>query len=88
MAGVALYASLFEPEIARLDLHALPRTHVDGPHLLNVLKYLDISTAVSMAAERSTVVLYQSDTSGWDYPQSVARAMGWDAKRVQIRGER
>jgi dienelactone hydrolase len=87
MAGVALYASLFEPEIARLDLHALPRTHVEGPHLLNVLKYLDLPAAVAMAAERSKVVLYQSDKGGWDYPQSVGQAMGWDAKRVQIRGE-
>jgi hypothetical protein len=85
MAGVALYASLFEPDIKRLDLYDLPKTHRSGPILLNVERFLDMPQAVAMAAERSKVVLYQDDDTGWEYPQAVAKALGWDAKQVQIR---
>jgi hypothetical protein len=38
MAGVALYASLFEPAIKRLELTKLPASHVDGPQFPSVLK--------------------------------------------------
>jgi dienelactone hydrolase len=85
MAGVALYASLFERDIVRLDLHDLPKTHVDGPHLLNALKTLDLPMAVALAAERSRVVLYQKEQGGWEYPQEVAKKLGWGEKRIQIR---
>ena len=36
-------------------------------------------------AERSKVVLYQNDDAGWEYPQAVAKQLGWDAKQIQIR---
>jgi cephalosporin-C deacetylase-like acetyl esterase len=85
MAGVALYGSLFEPNIQRLDLYDLPKTHRDGPIFLNVSRYLDMPQAVAMAAERSKVVLYQDDDAGWDYPQAVAEKLGWDAEQIQIR---
>lgn len=87
MAGVALYASLFEPEVARLDLHDLPKSHVDGPHLLNVLKTLDMPAAVALAAERSRVVLYAKEQGDWTYPQAVAQKLQWADKQVQIRHE-
>ena len=85
MAGVTLYASLFEPDIKRLDLYDLPKSHRDGPIFLNVSRYLDMPQAVAMAAERSKVVLYQDDDDGWEYPQAVAQKLGWDAKQFQIR---
>jgi hypothetical protein len=85
MAGVTLYASLFEPEIKRLDLYDLPKSHREGPIFLNVSRYLDMPQAVAMAAERSKVVLYQDDDAGWEYPQAVAQKLGWDAKQIQIR---
>ena len=85
MAGVALYASLFEPDVARLDLWRLPPSHRDGPDLLNVLKTLDTPAAVAMAAERSKVRIYQADQSGWDYPAAVASKLAWGDDRLQIR---
>jgi dienelactone hydrolase len=85
MAGVALYAALFEPDIARLDLWNLPQSHREGPTFLNVLRYLDLPAAVAMATERSKVRMYQDDKSGWEYPQQVAAALGWDAKQFQLR---
>jgi len=85
MAGVTLYASLYEPDVTRLDLWMLPDSHRQGPDLLNVLKYLDLPQAVAMAAERSRVMIYQDDSSGWDYPQAVATKLGWPADQLQVR---
>jgi len=57
-AGIVLYASLFEPDIAELDLQNLPSSHRDGPVFLNVLRYMDIPQAVSMASERTELLIY------------------------------
>jgi dienelactone hydrolase len=90
MAGVALYAALFEPNITRLDLWNLPRSHREGPYFLNVLRYLDTPTAVALATEHSKVRIYQekSDdekTTGWEYPAEVSSALSWNAKQFQLR---
>jgi hypothetical protein len=84
MAGVTLYASLFEPDITRLDLHQLPTSHRDGPFLLNVRRFMDLPQAVSMAAEKSRVVIYQQGEDGWEYPRSVAERLGW-ANTIELR---
>ncbi len=83
-AGIALYASLFEPGLKRLDLQDLPRTHRDGPILLNVRRYLDVPQAVAMALERSKVVLYQADEKGWEYPKEVAHVLDLGEGRLSI----
>jgi hypothetical protein len=85
MAGNVLYASLFEPDVKRLDLWHLPQSHRDGPYLLNVLRYLDVPQAVALAAERSQVVLYQQAPAGWEYPAAVREKLGWNAKQLQVR---
>lgn len=92
MAGVALYAALFEPSVERLELTNLPASHMPtaddpktfGPPLLNVLRYLDLPQAVAMAAERATVVLHTDEPEAWQYPVDVAKALGWK-DRVIIR---
>ncbi len=84
--GLVLYASLFEPDIARLDLWYLPKSHQPaGPDFLNVLRVLDIPEAVALAAERSKVRLYEHEPQGWEFPQAVAGKLGWDAKQIQVR---
>ena len=85
MAGVTLYASLFEPEITRLDLHELPTSHRDGPYFLNVSRFLDLPQAVAMAAERSRVALYSDSPESWEYANQVGKVLGWDKKQLQIR---
>jgi dienelactone hydrolase len=85
MAGLVLYASLFEPDIVRLDLWHLPSSHRDGPTFLNVLRYLDVPQAVAMAAERSRIRLYQKDDSGWQFPRAVAGKFGWSEEQFQVR---
>jgi hypothetical protein len=85
MAGVTLYASLFEPDITRLDLHSPPHNHRDGPTLLNISRYLDLPQAVALAAENSRVVIYQDDEQGWEWPLTASEKLGWDKKRLQLR---
>ena len=85
MAGIALYASLYEPNITRLDLHYMPKSHREGPIFLNVQRFLDIPQAVAMAAQKSKVRIYQDGTDGWSYPKETASALGWDKKIIQVR---
>ena len=83
-AGVALYASLFENNIHRLDLHGLPKSHRDGPHFLNVSRHLDLPEAIAIAAGRSQVRVYQKQKGGWDFPSTVAGKLDWDRKQFKV----
>jgi hypothetical protein len=85
MSGLVLYASLFEPDVARLDLRHLPRSHRGGTCFLNVQRVLDVPAAVAMAGAKSKVRIYGESADGWDYPQAVARSLGWDEKQIQLR---
>ena len=85
MAGVVLYASLFVPEVKRLDLWRLPASHRDGPVYLNVLRFLDVPQAVGLAAERSQVRIYQDDKSGWEWPEELAEKLSFGPKQLQVR---
>ncbi len=87
MAANAVYASLFIADVKRLDLHRLPTSHAQGPAYLNILRHLDLPQAVALAAERTSVALYTSKPEAWEYPKAVAAALGWDAKRLQLRPE-
>lgn len=84
-AVIALYAALFEPGIARVDLWRLPATHMQGPDFLNVLRILDLPEAVALAAERTRVRIYGAEPGTWEYPQAVARKLGWDGAQLQLR---
>ena len=83
MAGIALYAALFEPRIGRLELRGLWKSHRDGPDFINVLRILDVPQAVAMAAENAQVVLHQPDHNGWEYPVAVAHRLGW-GDRIEL----
>ncbi|MES2737936.1 MAG: acetylxylan esterase [Verrucomicrobiota bacterium] len=85
MAANALYASLFEDGITRLDLHDLPTSHQQGPAYLNVLKFLDLPQAAALAAEKTRVILYSPDPAAWDYATSTVKNLGWPEKQWQIR---
>lgn len=85
MAGNTLYASLFEPDITRLDLHDLPKSQRDGADYLNVLRFMDTPQALAIGTERSKVRLYQEDGKGWKYVQDLAKNLKWDKEQFQIR---
>ena len=68
MAGVLTYASLFEPEITRLDLHNPPLSHKNGPFFFNVLRIMDVPQAVAIALEPSTRDVDSVSSSGTKVP--------------------
>ncbi len=83
-AALCLYASLFEKSVKELDLQALPTSHHEGPALLNVLRFMDIPQALTMAASRRPIRVSQVKTSDWTYPVKVSQKLGWDKKQLQI----
>lgn len=84
-AGIALYAGLFEPTVAALDLWHLPPSHRQGPVFLNVLKHLDTPQAVALAAPRPVVlhVRTETDRAAWAW----AAATGGRSVTVKVVGE-
>ena len=87
MAAVTLYAGLFEQDIARFDLHDLPKSHKQSSFLKNALPILDLPQTVALALENSQLILYQDDKKGWNYPASTAKKLKWN-NRLQIRTPR
>jgi dienelactone hydrolase len=53
MAVNAAYAALFQPEIARLKLEAVPASQAEGPDYLNVLKVWDLPQLWATLGERA-----------------------------------
>jgi hypothetical protein len=85
MAANVLYASLFIPNVERLELDMLPSSHREGPIYLNVLKHLDLPQAVALAAERSEVFLEYVEPSPWRFAEKMGALLGWEKNRLQIR---
>ena len=84
MAGVALYAALFEPAVAELQLHDLHRSHTQGPQFLNVLRVLDMPQALAMAAERTKVHIDQTPAEGFEFATRTAESLGWSDDRLRF----
>jgi hypothetical protein len=72
MAVNALYASLFEPGIARLTLASPPSSQMEGPDYLNVLRVLDVSQALAMALDRCPVRLETPAPHDWEHASRAA----------------
>jgi len=77
MAANALYASLFAP-VDELVLTNLPKSHMNGPDYLNVLRILDIPQAVAMASERTRVELHSANEADWQFATETARVVGFE----------
>jgi dienelactone hydrolase len=84
MAAIALYAALFEPRVDSLELNNMPKSHRAGPDFLNVLRFLDMPQTVAMVAEKSHVIIYDDESSNWEYPLAVAKKIDWK-NRITIR---
>ena len=81
LACDALYAALWDPGVAGLDLWRLPSSHQTGPDYLNVLRILDVPQATAMAAERTPIRLHQADAQAWEFPIRVGTVLGRDGRR-------
>ncbi|HKA06765.1 MAG TPA: prolyl oligopeptidase family serine peptidase [Gemmataceae bacterium] len=89
MAGVALYAAIYEPEVARLDLWHLPPSHANGPTLLNVRKYLDTPQALALAFPRP-VKMYVNDADAakaWSWTLDLQKALAKEYVQVRVVGD-
>ncbi len=89
MAGIALYAALFEPDVARFDLWHPPASHRQGPIFLNVLRILDMPQAVALSFPR-TVRLYVKDDAEakpWEWPMRLQKALGQEYLQIRQVGE-
>jgi hypothetical protein len=85
MAGVVLYAGIFEPDVARLDLWELPPSHRQGPTFLNVRRVLDTPQALALVWPRK-VMLYAKDDAAaktWAWPLRLQKALGGDALKIR-----
>jgi hypothetical protein len=78
MAGIVLYAALFEPDVAGLTLHHPTPSHRQGPILLNVRRILDMPQAVALAFPRPVRlhVKEEAEARAWDWPIRLQQALG------------
>jgi dienelactone hydrolase len=89
MAGIVLYAGLFEPDIARFDLWHPPASHDLGPILLNVRKIFDMPQAVALAFPRKVRLYVKDDeeAKAWDWPLQLQKALGDEYLQIRKVGE-
>jgi cephalosporin-C deacetylase-like acetyl esterase len=89
MAGVALYAALFEPGVMGLDLWHLPASHRKGPTLLNVLTVLDMPQALGLALPRKVKlhVKDEDEAKAWKWTVSLQKALGGEGLKIRMEEE-
>ncbi len=85
MAGIMLYAAIFEPDVARLDLEMLPISHKQGPQFLNVLRFLDLPQAVALVFPRPVYLHVKDEATAkaWAWPLQLQRELGQDSLKIQ-----
>ena len=72
-----LYASLFSPNITRLDLTGLPRNHREGPDYLNVSRIWHLPTAFAVSLERHSITLRHPQDGLVSYAQAIHNDLKW-----------
>src|SRR5262249_20337694 len=89
MAGIALYAGLFEPDVARFDLWHPPASHRQGPIFLNVLRVLDMPQAVALTLPRKVKIYVKDDAEAkvWEWPLELQKALGQENLQIRKVGE-
>jgi hypothetical protein len=78
MAGIVLYAALFEPDISTLDLWHPPASHRHGPIFLNVRRVLDMPQALGLAFPRAIRLYVKDDkeAADWTWPLELQKKLG------------
>jgi len=84
MAGVSLYATLFQNGVAELHLTHLPSSHRDGPYFFNVSRICDIPQIALAVASQTPLFLYDVDDDGFQHTTDSARHMNWQQPRLVI----
>jgi hypothetical protein len=88
MAGVVLYAGLFEPDVVRFDLWHPPASHRQGPIFLNVRRVLDMPQAMALAFPRQVRVYVKDmeEAKAWDWPLTLQKALGQEYLKIRPLG--
>jgi hypothetical protein len=89
MAGIILYAGLFEPDVARLDLWHLPASHRQGPIFLNVCRVLDMPQALALAFPKSIrlYVKQEAEVKTWAWPLELQKSLGAEHLKIRAVGD-
>ena len=84
-AGVlGAYAALFETSISEVLLIDPPKSHREGPTLLNVLRIFDIPDAIGLLAPRH-VTLLNADTDAFSRSEQIYKAAGYESRITRKR---
>ena len=79
-AGVlGAYAALFETSISEVLLVDPPKSHREGPTLLNVLRIFDVPDAIGLLAPRH-VTLLSADTDAFKRSEQIYKAAGYESR--------
>jgi cephalosporin-C deacetylase-like acetyl esterase len=89
MAGIVLYAAIFEPAVARLDLWNPPASHREGPIFLNVRRILDMPQAVALGLSKEIRIYVkdEAEARNWEWPVQLQKALGLDSLKIRIVGD-
>lgn len=87
MAGIALYAALFEPDVKRLDLWSPPAGHRQGPIFLNVRRTLDLPQAMALAFPKAIRLYVKDDAEAkaWEWPLELQKALVADPEKAYLK---
>jgi cephalosporin-C deacetylase-like acetyl esterase len=76
-AGIlAAYAALFEPSIKEVVIIDPPKSHMEGPYFLNVMRVLDIPEALGLLAPRVRLTLIGARDPAFDRTAELYRLAG------------
>ncbi len=84
LAGIVLYAALFESDVARLKLRHLPPSHLRGPTFLNVRKHFDLPQALALALPRSIdLTVPTADFAQFDWALRLQKSLGLNSLKIR-----
>lgn len=88
MAGIALYAAIFEPAIQRLDLWNLSPSHRNGPIFLSVLRVLDIPQSLALLYPRKVKLYFQNkdESKPFTWVDEFQKVMGKEFLQQRVVG--
>ena len=88
-APIALYAGVFEPDVARFDLWHPPATHKELPTFLNVRKHLDLPQGMALAFPRPIKVYVKDESAAraWDWTVELQRGLTEKCFQIRVVGE-
>ena len=89
VAGVTLYAALFETKLFKLYLYRISPAQRDGPTLLRAARYLDTPQAVGLLLPCPVTLLVSGERpkKEWDWTHSLADALGYRLSVIPLPGD-